>query len=194
VRQILTFSRQTPEDQKPVVLSETIEEGLTLLKPVLPAAIEIKLTSVADEDVVFADSVQLHQILMNLCTNAAHAMCPQGGLLEINISNACFTEKDIFPCPGMKAGDYVVMEVRDNGCGMEPGVLKRIFDPFFTTKEKQVGTGLGLTVVHGIVKSHNGHISVQSKPGQGTVFRVYFPKFELKGHSTDKKMIQPSGG
>jgi signal transduction histidine kinase len=86
------------------------------------------------------------------------------------------------------------MEVRDNGHGMEPGVLKRIFDPFFTTKEKQVGTGLGLTVVHGIVKSHNGHSSVQSKPGQGTVFRVYFPKFECKGHGVDEKMIQPSGG
>jgi len=194
VRQILSFSRQTPEEQKPVVLSETIKEGLMLLKPVLPATIEIKLTSSTDEDTVFADSSQLHQILMNLCTNAAHAMCPQGGLLEISISRADFTEKDIFPCPGMKAGSYVVMEVCDNGRGMEPGVLERIFDPFFTTKEKQVGTGLGLTVVHGIVKSHNGYISVQSKPGQGTVFRIYFPKFECKRDSVNEKMIQPSGG
>jgi CheY-like chemotaxis protein len=130
------------------------------------------------DSVVNADPVQMHQVLINLCTNAAHAMRRKGGVLEISVTNAAFAQAAPPPLPDMKPGEYVVMEVRDTGHGMTREVKERIFDLFFTTKEQGEGTGLGLSVVHGIVHSHGGHITVESEVGKGSTFRVYLTKFE----------------
>ena len=178
VRQILTFSRQAQHEQKPVALSGIVEEGLKLLRPLLPATTKIRSKGMTGDDIILADSAQMHQVLMNLCTNGSQAMGKKGGLVEIGVSGDSFKKGDPVPSPGMKAGDYITLTIRDTGCGMKHEVLERIFDPFFTTKAQGGGTGLGLSVVHGIVKSHDGFIKVESEPGKGSVFSIYLPKAE----------------
>jgi len=194
VRQILTFSRQTAPDRKPLALGQVVEEGLKLLRPTLPSTIEIVSKSVTNDDIVLADPVQMHQILMNLCTNAAHAMRDKGGRLDISISKAGFTGANPAPFPEMTPGEYVMLEVRDTGCGIEPEVLERIFDPFFTTKQQGEGTGLGLSVAHGIIKSHGGYVTVESKPGKGTVFQIYLPTVKEQKLSKDEAALAETGG
>jgi len=174
VRQILTFSRKVEYDQKPVALSGIVEEGLKLLRPLLPATIEIRWKGAIGDDTILADSAQIHQVLMNLCTNSAQAMGRKGGVLEISVTEG-HLRKDSLP-PGMKPGEYVVLALRDTGSGIKPEFLERIFDPFFTTKVKGEGTGLGLSVVHGIVRSHGGCIRVESEPEKGSLFSIYLPK------------------
>ena len=178
VRQILAFSRQSLPDRKTVVLSQSVEEGLKLLRPALPSTIEIVSRRLTEDDMVLADAAQIHQILMNLCMNASHAMREKGGVLNISISETSLSDSDPAPVPGMRPGEYVVLKVSDTGCGMDPATLERIFDPFFTTKEQGEGTGLGLSVVHGIVKSHDGYITVESERGKGSTFYVYLPKIK----------------
>ena len=178
VKQILSFSRHTNQDQKPVALNHIVEEGLKLLRPTLPSTINITTTGLDNDDVIYADPVQMHQVLMNLCTNAAHAMREKGGVLEIDLTRITCAEGDPPPCHDMKPGTYVVLTVRDTGHGMKPEILERIFDPFFTTKEQGEGTGLGLSVLHGIVRNHRGYIAVESEPGKGSTFHIYFPKLE----------------
>jgi PAS domain S-box-containing protein len=185
VKQILTFSRQTTQDRKPLAFKQVVEEGLKLLRPTLPSTIEIISTSSVDNDTVLADSVQMHQILMNLCMNAAHAMREKGGILNINIAEASLSESNPAPVPAMRPGKYVELKVSDTGCGMEPEVLERIFDPFFTTKQQGEGTGLGLSVAHGIIKSHGGYVTVESEPGKGTVFHIYLPNIEKQKRPED---------
>ena len=194
VRQILTFSRQTAPDRKPLALGQVVEEGLKLLRPTLPSTIEIVSKSVTNDDIVLADPVQMHQILMNLCTNAAHAMRDKGGRLDISISKAGFAGGNPAPFPEMTPGEYVMLEVRDTGCGIEPEVLERIFDPFFTTKQQGEGTGLGLSVAHGIIKSHGGYVTVESKPGKGTVFQIYLPTVKGQKLSKDEAALAETGG
>lgn len=178
-KQILTFSRKGEQDKKPLALNQSIEEALKLLRPALPSTIEIKSKCLTKDDRVLADPVQIHQILMNLCTNAAHAMREKGGVLDIRISETVVAGGGPAPLPEMIPGEYIVLEVSDTGCGMEPETVERIFDPFFTTKETGEGTGLGLSVVHGIVEGHGGYVAVESERGQGSRFLVYLPK--LKG-------------
>lgn len=178
VKQILSFSRQTEQKAKAVAVKGVIEEALNLLRPALPSTIEIRKTIVSVHDTVVADPVQLHQVLMNLCTNAAHAMRGKGGLLEIGLTDASMSEEEAFSYPGMKPGPYLRISVSDTGCGMPPHVMEKIFDPFFTTKGPGEGTGLGLSVVHGIVKNHGGSVTVSSEPDKGTTFHVYLPKTE----------------
>jgi two-component system cell cycle sensor histidine kinase/response regulator CckA len=185
VKQILTFSRQTTQDRKPLAFKQVVEEGLKLLRPTLPSTIEIISTSSVDNDTVLADPVQMHQILMNLCMNAAHAMREKGGILNISISAASLSESNPAPVPAMRPGKYVELKVSDTGCGMEPEVLERIFDPFFTTKQQGEGTGLGLSVAHGIIKSHGGYVTVESEPGKGTVFHIYLPNIEKQKRPED---------
>ena len=194
VKQILSFSRQTEQDQKPVVLSHIVEEELKLLRPTLPSTINIKTTGLANDDVIFADPVQIHQVLMNLCTNAAHAMREKGGVLEIELTRVNCVEGDPPPCHDMKPGAYVVLKVRDTGHGMPPEILERIFDPFFTTKKQGEGTGLGLSVLHGIVRNHKGYITVESEPGKGSVFHVYFPKLEEHAKVETKQDLTTASG
>ena len=194
VKQILAFSRQSEQDKKPLALDQIVEEGLKLLRPTLPSTIEIVSRKVTDDTIILADPVQMHQVLMNLCTNSAHAMRERGGLLEISISETSLAEGDPLPVPDVKPGEYVVLTIRDTGSGIEPEILEQIFDPFFTTKKQGEGTGLGLSVVHGIVLSHGGSITVESKPGTGTTFHVYLPKFKEHTYFEDKEAISLAGG
>ncbi|MCP5052583.1 MAG: PAS domain S-box protein [bacterium] len=175
VRQILAFSRQSELKLTPMRLNPLVKEALKLLRASLPSTIRFQVDIDSECGEVNSDPVQIHQVMMNLCTNASYVMKPTTGLLEVSIKrvpvSADFAEK----FPRLSPGDYAKLTVKDNGPGMEPAVLDRIFEPYFTTKEKGEGTGLGLSVVHGIVNRHKGEIVVISEPGKGTTFDVYFP-------------------
>ncbi|MBN1904268.1 MAG: response regulator [Deltaproteobacteria bacterium] len=175
VAQILAFSRKSEQELRPMYLKPVIKEVLKLLKASLPSTIEIRENLKGDAGVVMADPTQIHQIMMNLCTNASHAMAEEGGILEVLLYDIIFDENLTVSHPEMVPGKYTVLSVSDTGQGMTPNIIERIFEPYFTTKEKGVGTGMGLAVVHGIVKSYGGAINVQSVPGSGTTFRIYFP-------------------
>lgn len=194
VKQILTFSRQTEQDRRPLALNQTVEEGLKFLRATLPSTIQIISRSSTDDDRIFADPAKIYQVLMNLCTNAAHAMHEKGGALDITVSKTSLAEGDPAPVPEMMPGEYVVLEVRDAGPGINPETLERIFDPFFTTKKPGEGTGLGLSVVHGILTSYGGCIAVESEPGKGTVFRLYLPKIVEQPGPEDQEALPVAGG
>ncbi len=193
VRQILAFCRETKPERKTVGLREIVEDGLQLIRPALPSTIRVRFTCFAEHDTISADAGQIHQILMNLCTNAAHAMEKTGGTLAILISDHAVTGEDL-PFPQVIPGRYVTLSVHDTGCGMRPGVLERIFDPFFTTKRKGEGTGLGLSVVRSIVKTHGGHVTVTSKPGKGSVFTVYLPETKTAADPHETTVQPVTGG
>jgi CheY-like chemotaxis protein len=152
-----------------------VKEVLSLLRSTLPTTIEIR-EDAAPAGLVLGDPTQIHQVIMNLCTNAYHAMRENGGVLEVNLKTIAVDSNMESVQPDLPAGNYVRLMVSDTGRGMSPEVMSRIFDPYFTTKAEGEGTGLGLAVVHGIVKSHQGTINVYSESGKGTVFRVYLPQ------------------
>jgi len=174
VRQILTFCRESEQKKEPLELNPIIKEAIKFLASTLPATIEIRQNIEAESGIVLANPIQIHQVLMNLCTNAAHAMHEQGGVLEIELMDA--TIDSASHLTGMFPGPYVRLTVSDTGHGIKKTVMKKIFDPFFTTKERGEGTGMGLAVVHGIVEDSGGVIEVDSEPGKGSRFHVYFPK------------------
>ncbi|MGD9231788.1 MAG: ATP-binding protein, partial [Desulfobacterales bacterium] len=177
VRQLLSFARKTSLEKKPTNIAPIIIESLKLLRASIPTSIEIRRNITKDLDTILADPTQINQVLINLCTNADHAM-PDGGILEVNLKNVELDEDSKTQYSNLDSGRYVNLTVTDNGQGMNPEIIGRIFDPYFTTKEVGKGTGLGLSVVHGIVKSHGGGISVDSELGKGTSFRIYFPVIE----------------
>ncbi len=181
VKQILTFSRQGESEMKPISLNSIVKETLKLLRPALPANIEIRQNLHLEEGMVFADPTQIHQIIMNLCTNADYAMRETGGVLELNLSELSVGTAGTGELSLLKPGTYFRLSITDTGPGMDRLTLERIFDPFFTTKPKEEGTGLGLSVVHGIVKEHGGHITVKSEIDKGTSFNVYLPRIESIG-------------
>lgn len=148
-----------------------------MLRASLPATIQIQY-DVSSSSAVSADPTQIHQVLMNLCTNAAHAMQDEGGVLEVRLRDIRLENESIPGHGELEPGPHVELTVKDTGPGIAEDILERIFDPFFTTKERGVGTGLGLSVVHGIVKRHGGAISVESHPGEGAAFRILFPAIE----------------
>ncbi len=176
VKQILAFARKTTYERGPLSLSEIIKETIQLMRASIPAMVEIKFSITATSDRVFASPVEVQQILINLVNNAWLAMEEKGGTLEVKLSDIDF-EGDI-NMPGTYAapGEYVQLVVTDTGVGMGPEVMKRLFDPFFTTREVGKGTGMGLSVVYGIIKDLNGTIAVESVPGEGSTFRVMLPK------------------
>jgi len=174
VKQILAFSRQKDHDQKPMKPNLIIKEALQLIKSSLPSIIKITQNIQTDCGLIFADPTQIHQIVMNLCTNAYHAMEETGGKLTVNLKEVELTAEDLKDT-AMVPGKHVCLTVVDTGPGMEQSVIDRIFDPYFTTKEKGKGTGLGLAVVAGIIKGHGGRISIYSEPGKGAEFKVYLP-------------------
>jgi PAS domain S-box-containing protein len=176
VKQILTFSRQAAHEKKPIQIGSVIKEALKLLRASLPTTIEIKQNLMAPSALILADPSRIHQIMMNLGANAAHAMREEGGLLEVSLEEASLDRDDLGQHPNLTPGLYVQLVVRDTGQGMDQEVMDRIFEPFFTTKEVGDGTGMGLAVVHGIVKSSGGEIMVSSQPGQGTTFTILLPK------------------
>jgi CheY-like chemotaxis protein len=175
-RQILTFSRKTEYERKPLSLVQLIKETIKLLRASLPSTIEIVLDIKTESDTVLAGPSEMQQVLMNLGTNAAHAMWEQGGILEIRLNDAEFPPGVALPQEDMAPGAYVELTVKDTGTGMEPDVREKIFEPFFTTKSEGQGTGLGLSVVYGIVKGLKGGITVFSAPGKGSAFSLFFPK------------------
>ena len=177
VSQILTFSRQTEIEPRPIQLVPIVKEALKLLRAAVPTTIDIRQNIAPDTGAVNADPTQIHQVLMNLCTNAEHAM-PEGGVLEVSLASVELDEEFCAGHEGLTPGPHVRLTVGDTGCGMDKKILKRIFDPFFTTKAPGQGTGMGLSVVHGIVKSHGGDIAVYSAPGVGTTFHIYLPVVE----------------
>jgi len=178
VRQILTFSRKDQQEKGVLQIGSIVKEVLKMLRSSLPATIKIRRKIEADSSLVLADPTQLHQVLVNLCTNASHAMREAGGLLEVSLTDVNFESETKVGDESLPRGPYVKLSVSDTGCGMEKEVMERIFEPFFTTKKVNEGTGLGLSVVHGIVKSHNGAIAVNSTPGKGSTFDIFFPKVE----------------
>jgi PAS domain S-box-containing protein len=177
VQQILAFSRQSDRELKPVSVKIIVKEALKLLRASLPSTIEIR-QNINSDSLVMSDPTQVHQIIMNLCTNAAHAMQEHGGILEVDLSNAGHNPELTVRHPDLNPGPYLVLTVGDTGHGMQADVLERIFDPFYTTKKKGEGTGMGLSVVHGIVKSYGGKIYADSKIGKGSIFYVFLPSIE----------------
>jgi PAS domain S-box-containing protein len=178
VRQILTFSRQSKSESLPLILQPFLKEVTKFLRASLPATIDIQLSIDTPNGVVLADPIQIQQILMNLCSNSSHAMSPDGGKLFITLSDAKVSDAETAQLPDLKPGNYLKLTVRDTGSGIPEDCIHRIFDPFFTTKKISEGTGLGLSVVHGIVKKHDGAVLVDSIPGQGAIFDVFLPKLE----------------
>ena len=180
VRQILTFSRKNQQEQEkePVQISSIVTEVHGMLRSSLPATIKFSCRIQADSSVVMADPTQIHQVLVNLCTNASHAMRDAGGRLEVVLKDVDFDSETRIADELLRPGRYVKISVSDTGCGMDKEVLERIFEPFFTTRKVNEGTGLGLSVVHGIIKSHAGAIAVSSTPGKGTTFDIFLPRIE----------------
>ena len=174
VRQMLTFSRKTEQEKKPLLMSGIIKETVALLRASTPSTIDIRVDVKSESGMILADPTQMQQVLMNLCTNASYAMQDKGGTLDIELSDYSVSPSDDDP-HRIKPGLYARLTVRDTGTGMSPDIVNKIFDPFFTTKQFGEGTGLGLSVVHGIVKHSNGYITVESEPGEGSTFTVYFP-------------------
>lgn len=175
VRQILAFSRQSEHEPKPVRLGTVVSEVRTLLRGSIPSNVELRCDLATERDIVRADPTQLHQVVMNLCTNATHAMQECGGVLELTLQLLRIDAKTRGPLSCLRRGEYVNLTVRDTGTGMDKQTMERIFEPFFTTKRSGEGTGMGLAVVHGIVNSLNGMIQVESEVGKGTAFHVILP-------------------
>lgn len=180
VGQILTFSRQSYLPSGPIEIGPVIKESLAMLRSTLPATIEIREDISRPSDIINSDPTQLNQILLNLCTNAAHAMKEEGGILEVSLHSVTLDEDAASKLKDLIPGNYVKLTVSDTGTGIEPDVMERIFLPYFTTKEAGEGSGMGLSFIRGIVSNHKGMITVDSTPGKGTTFDVFFPSIE--GH------------
>jgi len=179
VKQILTFSRKVEGSPRPVSVNDLVRQAHKLLSRTLPKVIDIELHLAPDLSVVNADPGQVEQILLNLAVNAEHAM-PEGGELVLETENVTLDEEYARLNPEVTPGRYVALTVSDTGHGMTPEVMERIFEPFFSTKKMGEGTGLGLAMVFGIMKSHGGHIKCYSDPGVGATFRCYFPATDQK--------------
>lgn len=176
VKQILTLSRRGDAEFTPVPVVPLVKEALKMLRSTFPASIEVREAILSGEQhIVVADPTQIHQLIVNLATNAKHAMDQENGVLEIRVQPVTLDEYSCWDSSELRPGDYVKITVSDTGEGIAESNLEKIFEPYFTTREKGVGTGLGLSIVHGIVKGHKGGISVDSQPGRGSSFHVYLP-------------------
>ncbi len=194
VQQILLFSRQGVSEKRPVELDRVVDEASKLLRASLPANVEIFENISANLALVIANETQIHQIVMNLCTNAYHAMRTTGGILNVSLTTVNILELDRQSHNGITPGNYLKLSVGDNGFGIPPDVINRIFEPYFTTKPTGEGTGLGLSTVHGIVKDHGGCIKVYSEVGVGTIFHVLLPAADIAGEKVFTQVEQlPTG-
>ena len=193
VQQLLSFARKTTLEKKPTNVIPTIKETLKWVRSSIPTSIDIHQNMTKDVHTILADPTQINQVLMNLCTNANHAM-PDGGIIEVTLKNVELSENAIAQYPDLNPGRYVNLTISDTGHGIPKEVIDRIFDPYFTTKEVGKGTGMGLAVIHGIVKGHNGIIKVKSEIGKGATFNIFFPAVEREAvieTETDEKL--PTG-
>jgi len=179
VKQILTFSRQSPVDKRPIKLQPMVKESLKMLRASLPSTIAIKDNIHSQCGVVLGDASQIHQIVMNLCTNAFHAMEKTGGVLSVSLTSVTHEGASTFGGTSLPPGEYAKLTVSDTGCGIAPDIIDKIFEPYFTTKEQGKGTGMGLAIIDGIVKSYGGAIHVESVLSKGTTFETYFPILQV---------------
>jgi PAS domain S-box-containing protein len=193
VKQILTFARQSDEDIKPIQVAPIIKEVIKFTRSSIPTTIEIK-HNIRSVSHIMGNATQIHQILMNLCTNAAHAMGSEGGVLELSLKDIGFDEIKDGEQWNLKFGEYIVIKVSDSGKGIDPEIVRKIFTPYFTTKGPGEGTGMGLALVHGIVESYGGKIDVGSTLGRGTVFTVYLPiAYSRKSNLVKTPEVLPTG-
>jgi PAS domain S-box-containing protein len=193
VQQILTFSRQTETVAKPIQVQPIVKEALKLLRASLPSTIEIR-ANIQSDAIVEADPIQIHQVIMNLCTNAGHAMRETGGMLTVEIMNETLSQKFTERYTYMTPGEYLKIEISDTGHGISKKIIDKIFDPYFTTKEKGEGTGMGLAVVQGIVQGCNGAVSVGTSEGQGATFKIYLPITHTDEPTQTKSEVDILGG
>lgn len=196
VNQILTIGRKTKFEMRPLKLSLIIRETLKLLRSTLPSTIEI-VEDLSSNAFILANSTNIHQVIMNLCTNAFHAMGDAGGTLAITLSQIKLDDYQI-PDLNIPKGDYLKLTIKDSGGGIEPHILNKIFEPYFSTKEPGKGTGLGLAVVSGIIKEHKGYIKVESQKSEGASFHIFFPVYTKEDThfvetSTSQSIVKGSG-
>ena len=194
VKQILAFSRQAASDKIPIQPATIVRESLKLLRSSIPSTIAIRNDIVSECGVIIADPTQMQQIVINLCTNAYHAMESSGGTMLVSLKRRDLSSEDFEEDNEQTPGPYVVLAVRDSGTGITPDVRERMFDPYFTTKEIGKGTGMGLAMVHGIVKNHGGFIRCQSVVGQGSTFEVFFPAAEIQATRIEDNHDSIPGG
>ncbi|MBI5556595.1 MAG: response regulator [Deltaproteobacteria bacterium] len=193
VNQILAFSRETDVERIPIKIQPLVKESLKMLRASIPTTITIREDIYPRCGAVLANPTQIHQIVMNLCTNAFHAMEQTGGVLSVEVKMAHLDSSEPLEARQLNPGDYVELTVRDTGTGIGPDIIEKIFDPYFTTKEIGRGTGLGLSISHGIIKSYGGAITVESTPGQGTTFHVYFPVVQDEAKVSEEIQGAPRG-
>ncbi|MCH8953782.1 PAS domain S-box protein [candidate division KSB1 bacterium] len=194
VQKILAFSRREAHEPRPLRIHPIVREALNLLRATLPTTIDLRQELKRECGTVLGDSGQIHQVVMNLCTNSFQAMRKNGGVLMVSLEKVVSDDEFLQSHPKLNEQEYVQLTVSDTGEGMDQTTMARIFEPFFTTKNRGEGTGLGLSVVHGIVTSHKGDIIVESEPGQGTTFRVYFPVIESAAEKARKSDGKIAGG
>ena len=175
VKQILTFSRQTEHEMTPIKTTPIIKESIKLLRSSIPTTIEIRHNLSSHSDTINGDPGQIKEVLINLCSNSADAMRENGGVLEVSLENITLDEQTAVGYDALSPGDYLRLSVSDTGHGIEPDILNRVFDPYFTTKKAGEGTGMGLAAVSGLIRNHNGAITVHSEEGKGATFHVYLP-------------------
>jgi PAS domain S-box-containing protein len=195
VRNILSFARKTPAERTPIRISTVIKESLKLLRASIPTMIEIRQNISCEREMILADPTEVNQVLMNLCTNAVHATGVEAGALEVGLEPIALDKDSAAKYDGLNPGDFVKLTVRDTGHGIDPEIIGRIFDPYFTTKSLAERTGMGLAIVYGIVKKHDGAIRVESEAGKGTVFEVLFPLHEgvVEQEVKEKPEVLPKG-
>ncbi len=194
VKQILAFSRQADTQKIPLRPATLVKESIKLLRSSIPTTIDIQQDIDPETDLILADPTQIHQIAMNLCTNAYHAMEETGGTLSISLKNKVLAPQDLVSVPDVQPGNFVQLSIGDTGSGIKPEIQARIFDPYFTTKEAGKGTGMGLAIVHGIAKSYGGFITCHSEIGAGTVFEISLPAiFEQVAPEAQEVQLIPVG-
>jgi PAS domain S-box-containing protein len=195
VRNILSFAQKTPAERTPIQISTVIKESLKLLRASIPTMIEIRQNISCEREMILADPTEVNQVLMNLCTNAVHATGVEAGALEVGLEPIALDKDSAAKYDGLNPGDFVKLTVRDTGHGIDPEIIGRIFDPYFTTKSLAERTGMGLAIVYGIVKKHDGAIRVESEAGKGTIFEVLFPLHEgvVEQEVKEKPEVLPKG-
>ncbi len=194
VKQLLNFSRKTDQDLHAANANDIIEDSIRFLRSSIPSTIDFKTMLNCPETVIMADSIQINQVLMNVCTNASQAMETSGGTLEIRAEEIDLDFRGRDKYPGLEKGKYLKIDIMDTGSGIAPDDIDKIFDPYFTTKETGKGSGMGLSVVHGIVKNHNGAIFVDSSEDNGSTFTIFFPLIDKKPQLVFKKTEKPVDG
>ncbi len=195
IKQILTFSRQAEQQKRPVQLKTVLDESVKLLRASIPSTIAIT-TSFETSALIMADTTQIHQVVLNLCSNASQAMSGDSGKITIRHDEQRLDTDETYEQCGIPAGSYVRLTISDTGSGIDPSIIDRIFEPFYTTKDPGAGTGMGLSVVHGIIKAHDGAVSVSSIPGRGSTFTLYFPRIDEKAAEKDDEpnLLQQGSG